>query len=53
MKDILSMTPWDFNECMEFMTNNPQIWYPNAKRKPTIKKLSERNKDMIRAAKEL
>jgi len=53
MKDILYMTPWDFDGVMKMIDDYPQIWYPHAKQKTRYRKLNERNIDMIEAAKEL
>ena len=53
MKDILGLTPWDFDDAMKLIGDNPQIWYPYAKKKTKYRGLSERNKDMIKAAKEM
>ena len=53
MRDILDMTPWDFQGALKMIEESPQIWYPNAKSKTKYRQLDDRNKDMISAAKEL
>lgn len=53
MRDILDMTPWDFDGAMKMIEENPQIWYPHAKPKTKYRELDERNRDMIKRAKEM
>jgi len=53
MRDILDMTPWDFNGVMKMIEENPQIWYPHAKSKTKHRELNQQNRDMIKAAKEM
>ena len=55
MEDILSLPPWEFNEIVEYLGDNPNLWFPDAKIKPRPKhrKLNRSNLDAIEKSKEM